>query len=38
MDDKNYYKEMSQKSLNIYSKINGEKMSEKEKEIYLEMI
>ncbi|HQI74539.1 MAG TPA: glycosyltransferase [Candidatus Pacearchaeota archaeon] len=38
IDDKNYYQEMSQKSLAVYSKINGEKGSQAEKNIYLSNI
>jgi len=38
MIDKKYYDEMSQKSLNIYSQINGEKMAQKEKELYLNIL
>ncbi|HNZ83838.1 MAG TPA: glycosyltransferase [Candidatus Pacearchaeota archaeon] len=35
IDDENYYQELSNKSLNIFGRINGEKGSEMEKIIYI---
>jgi glycosyltransferase involved in cell wall biosynthesis len=35
INDRNYYQELSQKSLGIFSRINGEKGSQAEKNIYL---
>ncbi len=38
IDDQEYYKNKSEKALSIYSKINGEKMSLLESQIYLSLI
>jgi len=38
IDDKNYYQQLSQKSLSIFQKINGEKGSQTEKNIYISNI